>query len=254
MIKGNDFIEAYIKWFREGILFNETNGYTEITTPFLDNHNDMIQIYVKQEGNSIILSDDGWTIRDLKLNGCDLKSPKRKAILEGIVNRLGVKVKGDELILETGMSTFPQKKHALIQAIISVSDMMMVSGYRVANLFMDDVYNYLRDNKVWASRDIQLTGKSGLIHKFDIIIPSTSAKPETIIQTVNNPDKNSVQLTLFGWSDTKALREVESRLFVFLNDQYKPVPTSLRNAFDEYEIDTFTWTDRNKVLERVQSA
>jgi hypothetical protein len=254
MIEGKDFIEAYIKWFREGVRINDTNGYTEITTPFLDSHNDMIQIYVKQDDNSLILSDDGWTIRDLKSNGCDMKNPRRKAILDGILNRLGVSMVGDELVVKTGITTFPQKKQALIQAILSVSDMMMVSGYRVANLFMDDVFKFLETNRVRASRDIQLLGKSGLSHRFDIIIPPTNISPETIIQTVNNPDKNSVQLTLFEWSDTKVFREDKSRLFVFLNDQNKPVTSSLRTAFAEYEIEAYTWTERNRALERLRSA
>ena len=34
------FIDAYIKWLRENSSQKVINGYTEITTPFLDSNND----------------------------------------------------------------------------------------------------------------------------------------------------------------------------------------------------------------------
>jgi len=34
----------------------------EITTPFLDNHNDHIQIYIKKSDSRLILTDNGQTI------------------------------------------------------------------------------------------------------------------------------------------------------------------------------------------------
>jgi len=250
MITGNDFIESYIKWFREGVSFSDKNGYTEITTPFVDSHNDMIQIYVQQDGNSLLLSDDGWTIGDLRASGVDLRNSKRRLILNRIVNRFGIGVDGDELVVKAGMSTFPQKKHSLIQAMLSVSDLMAMSGSRVPGVFSDNVFSYLQSKRIWGSRDIQLQGKSGLSHKFDILIPKTNDSPETIIQAVNNPNKNAVQLTLFEWTDIHVQRDDDSRLFVFLNDSRSDISASVINAFEEYEIDTFPWKDRDRIVEK----
>ena len=248
MISGKDLVDSYLKWFREEITFSPVNGYTQITTPFLDTHNDMIQIYVKQNGKKLILTDDGWTIHDLEALGCDLTSKKRKELLDGIVNRLGVTRQGDELVAIAGPSNFPQKKHSLIQAIISVSDMMMVSNTRVASLFLDDVSNFLNNHKIWVSRDVQLGGRSGFSHKFDFLLPHTDRRPETMIQAINNPNKQSVEYTLFGWSDTQAQRGENSQLVVFLNDQGKTVSTSVVSAFNEYGIDAYPWENRRESL------
>lgn len=251
MIAGKEIIDAYIKWFREGIKVVDKDGFTEITTPFLDSHNDHIQLYVQQEGDAFILSDDGWTINDLKSIGCDLRSTKRKEILQGIVHRMGVDIDGDVLLIKAQLSDLPLKKHALIQAILSVNDMMMLSGSRVSGLFMDDVYTYLKSKKLFGTKNIQLKGRSGLSHKFDIVLPETDTRPETLIQTVNNPYTNAVQLTLFGWSDIKSIRETDSQLVVFLNDTNKSISASVINAFEEYEINAYPWARREDALQKL---
>ena len=75
-------IDNYFKWLKDNTstrLINET--WSEITTPYLDRHNDCLQIYAKKENNSIILTDDGYIINDLISSGCALDSQRRKEIL-----------------------------------------------------------------------------------------------------------------------------------------------------------------------------
>lgn len=40
-----DFVTFYLAWLKSQISYRQTGPYTEITTPFLDRHNDQIQIY-----------------------------------------------------------------------------------------------------------------------------------------------------------------------------------------------------------------
>ena len=41
-------IDEYAAWLREKITFEKFGEYYEITTPYLDNSNDYLQIYVKK--------------------------------------------------------------------------------------------------------------------------------------------------------------------------------------------------------------
>ena len=59
-------IDEYAAWLREKITFEKFGEYYEITTPYLDNSNDYLQIYVKQDGEEIYFTDDCATIRNLK--------------------------------------------------------------------------------------------------------------------------------------------------------------------------------------------
>ena len=44
-------------------------GVCEITTPFVDRHNDSLQIYLFQENGNYVLTDDGYTLSNLEMSG-----------------------------------------------------------------------------------------------------------------------------------------------------------------------------------------
>ena len=49
-------IDDYTSWLRSETAFDNIGEYHEITTPYLDNANDYLQIYVKQDGNDIFFT------------------------------------------------------------------------------------------------------------------------------------------------------------------------------------------------------
>lgn len=103
-------IDSYFKWLKENTsskIINDT--WSEITTPYLDRHNDCLQIYAKKEGDKIILSDDGYIIDDLKTCGCYLDSPRRKEILNTTLRGFGVLLDDNQLIVKTLAKTFLRK-------------------------------------------------------------------------------------------------------------------------------------------------
>jgi len=115
-----NLVNAYIEWLRQNISIKEINGMYEITTPFLDRHNDHLQIYVKKSDGGLILTDNGQTITNLRLSGFEF-TPEKKQILNSILNGFGVKLLEDKLVIESTPENFPQKKHNLIQAILYIS-------------------------------------------------------------------------------------------------------------------------------------
>ena len=50
-----NLVDDYTSWLKSEIYFDKIGEFYEITTPYLDNANDYLQIYVKQEGNDIFL-------------------------------------------------------------------------------------------------------------------------------------------------------------------------------------------------------
>jgi hypothetical protein len=248
MLKGNDFIDAYLVWLREKITFAAVDDVIEITTPFLDSHNDHIQLYIKQDKEKIVITDDGYTISDLLMTGCDLSSGRRKQILQGILNGFGVKMSGKELIVETDAHNYPQKKHALLQAVISVSDMFMLAQSRVAGVFLEDIESFFNQHDVRFTPAVQFPGKSGFQHTYDFVIPASKQKPERLIRAINNPTKEKAASVLFSWSDTKDMRKNDSSMFVFLNDSNLSIRTNITNAFLQYNINPIIWTEREKSI------
>jgi len=251
MSQKNNLLNKYIKWLKEKITIRELDqGVIEITTPFLDYNNDLMQIYVVKEKGGLKLTDDGYTINDLLLLGVDIKSsPKRRELLQMILNAYGVKLSGDdELYIETNHKNFPRSKHMLLQAMLAVNDMFMTARDTVASLFYEDVAQFLSLNDIRYTENISFVGKSGFNHKFDFVIPPSKKAPERIIQTISNPTRAMAENLLFSWSDTRETRKPNSTLYAFLNDSEKRISLEVINALDQYEVKTVLWSERIKYV------
>lgn len=236
-------IEDYTSWLKSEITFEKIGEYYEITTPYLDNANDYLQIYVRQIGDDIFFTDDSATIQGLKTNGFQFTA-NRKAHLQRILNQYGVKLNGDELIAKAPVSGFAQKKHLFIQAMLRIDDMFSISKSKVASLFLDDIQEFFESKEIYYSDNVQFTGISGFMHNYDFLLQRTRNKPERLCQAVNNPNKSSMGNILFAWNDTKPSRKKDSQLIVILNDQ-NSISHGVEDAFANYDAKVIRWSERN---------
>src|SRR5690606_16535330 len=153
----------------------------EVVTPFLNHRNDMIELYLRQEGNdSILISDGGTTISELKLSGVDIdRSNKRTNELNTILRSFGIsKSEENELIAKADAAKFPEVKHRIIQAILSIDDLFVLSKPKVESFFIEDVTTFFELNDVIFVRDTTFVGKSGFSHKFDFTLPKIKQRRE----------------------------------------------------------------------------
>jgi hypothetical protein len=120
MITGNELIEYYIDWLKKEISITKFEDTIELTLPFLDAHNDYIQIYINQVDDNIILSDDGNTLNELRMSGCEFYNKN----IDNILHKTGIKLISDNFCVEANKNNFPQKMQALIQAILSVNNII----------------------------------------------------------------------------------------------------------------------------------
>jgi hypothetical protein len=120
-------IDSYVTWLRRGFSAENLEGACELTTPFLDRHNDHVQVYAIKQNGKIILSDDGYTLSDLRTSGLELTTPKRKAILDTALKGLGVQVRDNQLLIEASPRNVGQRLHSLIQAMLTVNDMFVMA-------------------------------------------------------------------------------------------------------------------------------
>ena len=55
-----ELLERYSTWLRNRTHLREIGDHIEITTPYLDRHNDYLQIYAKRANGGFLLTDDGY--------------------------------------------------------------------------------------------------------------------------------------------------------------------------------------------------
>ena len=100
-------------------MFQKMGEFYEITTPFYNNANDCIQIYIRLEGETVLFTDDGYTLNPLYMTGLQL-APAQKKALDSILRQYGVTLNGNALETKSSIETFAQRKHLFLQAIMRV--------------------------------------------------------------------------------------------------------------------------------------
>ncbi len=242
-------MDQYWRWLREKTKLREVGGHIEITTPYLDRHNDRLQIYATKSNGHLVLTDDGYIIQDLQRSGCELKTKKRRALLETTLNGFGVRLNGEALVVEATPETFAHKKHNLVQAMLAVNDMFYVTSATVANLFWEDVSDWLTLRDVRFTPRVKFTGKSGYDHLFDFVIPASRRAPERILQAINRPNRDTAEVIVFAWIDTKEVRAPSSTAYAMLNDsEHEPSPAVV-DALKNYGVEPISWSHRESAVE-----
>lgn len=242
-------VDSYVEWLRSRVELRDINGVCEITAPFLDRHNDRIQIYVHKVDGRFRLSDEGTTIADLELSGCGLSTPNRKRMLQTIIDGHGVQEKDGEIFVDASPDEFPQRKHSLLQAILGVNDMFMTARHHVTGFFLEDVRHFLEEIAARYSPDVAFQGKTGFTHHFDFLIPKSPRQPERILKAINSPTKDSATSLLFSWTDAKGTRPPKSAIYAILNDAERPPSADVLIALEHYDVHAVPWSRRQEYVE-----
>jgi hypothetical protein len=98
--------------------FTEKNQCVQVTTPFLDRHNDYLQIYIREEKDGFFLTDGGYMLNDLAT--FDFTCPKQQELLQTILNDFGVQREEDQLVVTSTLAELPQQQQSLVQAMLAV--------------------------------------------------------------------------------------------------------------------------------------
>jgi len=240
-------VDEYTRWLKERTQLRQVDEWVEITTPYLDRHNDYLQIYARRRNGDYVLTDAGYILQDLELSGCKLDSPKRRTLLMMTLNGFGVKLNEDRLEVYTSATSFAPSKHNLIQAMLAVNDLFGLATPMTASLFYEDVIAWLEANDIRYTSNVKFTGQSGFDHLFDFIIPKSRNQPERILKTISSPNRNTAQAVAFSWIDIKEARPPESKAYAILNDIDHPVPGNVLDALKNYNVKPVLWSNREAV-------
>jgi len=246
-------IAEYYQWLKDNTAIREDKGtgWFAVSTPFVGLFNDNIEIYVKKESEStFLLSDDGETIENLFLSGVDvMRSPKRKEYMQKVANNFGIQITAEgEITAVSNGADFARRKHDLISAISTISDMIMLANENVTSVFAEDVVSYIESLDVISTPSFLVKGRSGLDFSFDIQIPGK--KTELVIKPFNTLRQDSIERFLFCMEDIRDIRQETSgkelKSLVIVNDKSTEPPKRLVSALEEYGTQVLLWSRKDE--------
>ncbi|MBI2800691.1 MAG: DUF1829 domain-containing protein [Gammaproteobacteria bacterium] len=244
-------LDQYWAWLRDKTTLRQIDDWIEITTPYLDRHNDQLQIYARRRDSGFVLTDDGYILQDLAQSGCGLDSAKRQALLKMTLNGFGVRVNNQNLEVHASPDNFALRKHNLVQAMLAVNDLFYLASPMVASLFYEDVVSWLDLSDIRYTPKVSFRGKSGYDHLFDFVIPKSKAQPERILRAISRPNRDTAQSVAFSWIDTKEVRAPQSRAYAILNDDGHPIAETVLDAMRNYDVRPVLWSGRDAVRQEL---
>ena len=238
-------LDQYRIWLGDKTTLRQVKEWIEITTPYLDRHNDCLQIYAKRADGGFLLTDDGYVIEDLEQSGCKIEGGRRRTLLDTTLNGFGVQLNETALEVRASRDNFALRKHNLVQAMLAVNDLFYLASSAIASLFYEDVVAWLDLAEIRYTPNVKFTGKSGYDHRFDFVIPKSRDQPERVLRAINRPGRDTAQSMAFSWIDTREVRAPESRAYAILNDSDRPVSASVLSAMRSYGVRPVPWSDRD---------
>ena len=246
-------LERYRNWLRDRTILREIGEWVEITTPYLDRHNDYLQIYAMREDEGFVLTDDGYILEDLKNSGYRFSNQKRQDLFKTTLNGFGVKFDGKALKIKASPENFSLRKHSLVQAMLAVNDLFYLAPPAISRLFQfqEDVVAWFDLSDIRYTPDVKFAGKTGYDHRFDFVIPKSKAQPERVLRTINRPSRDAAQAMVFSWIDIKEVRSPETRAYAILNDSEQAVSGNVLDAMRNYDVHPIQWSARDETREEL---
>lgn len=114
-------------WFQKEltVLSDLSTEWSVVPTPFVGLFNDQMEIFVKQEGDDIFLSDDGITLWNAESAGFDGDEPRNWAKLNLILAKYGATLNDEKhIVKQVAKNQFNQGRHELSMALLAINDMI----------------------------------------------------------------------------------------------------------------------------------
>ncbi|UXS43787.1 DUF1828 domain-containing protein [Staphylococcus delphini] len=248
----------YFNWLKQSYKYKELDSTTEITTPFRNHLNDFIRIYVDfYPDGSIILSDDGLTLNELKMSNVNTNTKARSRIIQSILNQFNLSLKNEEIITHVKNESFAQSKHDLIQGILKIYDLTITSRNNVSSMFYEDVFNFLYEEDIAGSAEVSVAGESGIKYSIDYILPGTKSQSERLINFANILDFNKVTNDVYMYRDVKDNRPSRNNLlpemFIIANDIDHTISDKARQAAEHENLSILYWSDKEAIISTLKT-
>lgn len=247
MVWTDSMINDYSRWLhaKPASIYDPKTGWTSMSTPFLGLYNDLLELYIKEDSDNIILSDDGQTIWNAETTGLDMNAPEQKRILDMILSRYGVNL-NDEGALDVTVERkkFEQGKYRLLMAMFAINDMT----FQGSSIFYKNVKMLMMDKRVNAVPQIQIKGRSGIDFTFDYVV--SRPKVEFLVQAVGNLDTNKLATFILSMEEVKDCRKLLSdkdiRGLLIVNDSEKAVHEEFLRALANRKLDYVLWSKKEE--------
>ncbi len=241
----NEIVEKYFETLKGEFRCIKGDEYIRIITPYLYPDNDLIEIFIQESPDHILVTDLGETLRHLHSQGFDIFSTaKRKFLFETITSRANVQTIQGELRKETAPDTLGEAIYDIIGASKALGDLIYTS-IAYEPVFIQEVEAYLKENDIRYETNIPVIGVTGKKYRINFKIFNHQ---ESLMEILSPKSKSGIKLkvdaTFRTWYDI----DKQARKVSILNDmdfEWKEPDIRLLQNVSEVVF----WSKKERILE-----
>ena len=217
-------VDSLLQYLTSGFECFEEDGLYWLVTPYSLPDGDLLELGVRDDGDTVTVSDFGETARFLAVNGYDPTKTERGAlVLSHIISRTAI-----EPLLPEVRKTVPREQLSeavfdVITACLALADTIYLSRAYQPTDFLDEVAHFLAElNVKWVrGREVYgLAGRKYVVH-FTILPEEPYRGREALLHTLSakkpGAAKRAVDTVVRMWFDIENHRwkgtVVDDRLF-----------------------------------------
>lgn len=227
-----------------GALFQceQINEFVRIRTPFMYPDGDTVDLYLKEKGAGLTLTDLGEAAQWLWTHQVSQKRTKRQEqIVQEVAARAGVELFRDMLIVRVqSPQEMAQAVASLSQAVLRIADVWFTFRTRTIESIVDEVAELLTQERIEFEQGKRFVGRSGQVWKMDFHTRSkdSSALVKVLSTGSRAAAKQITDTVVAGWYDLSHLSMAQNYKFVSLLDDTSDVWTAedIRRAGDLSEV------------------
>lgn len=246
-------LNDYFNWYEKRFSINELKEAHEIVTPFVNQINDRISLFIEfDDNNQIIISDDGVTIDELLMNGIDINTATRERIIKNIIENFKLEINGEIIYtIAKDINSFSQAQHNMIQGILQINDILFTERINVVNLFREEVFDFFYEEEFGGTIEPDLKGASGIKYNIDYSLGGTPRRPQTLIKLLQDPNFTNVAAQKYISDDLKTQfieNKMSVKYVIIANDIENVVPSKSKKAAEDMGIEMIEWSNKESIL------
>ncbi|HXG33897.1 MAG TPA: DUF1828 domain-containing protein [Bryobacteraceae bacterium] len=229
----------------------EEDGRVVIVTPLEYPDGDLMEFYLIQDAEGLVVTDLAETVATLAAYRFDVEStPKRRKLFEGVLQAQGVHwFRGELRLLVESEREIAPAVIRLSQAALRTTDLLFTARFGAGTTFKEDVEEYLVEHEIPYQADYKTTGRSGQTYTVDFYIERK--RQPILMQTLSTgaPSyaEQLVSRAVRMWYD---LRRINGRFaYTTLLDDCEKVWTKEHLEILESLSELVVWSERHRLLD-----
>ena len=189
-----------------------------VVTPYLYPDHDQIELFVREKGNKVVVSDLGETLRHLETLGMEvISNQKRWFQAQRIATGVHAEIKDGVILKESPKENVGETIFDVLAACKAVADLIYGSRAYEPATFEDEVAEYLEEGNLKPKREVMIVGESGTKYTVDLQVHAGQKKAliETLSPKSSAGVRGKVNAVFRMWSDVNH----GSSKFSVLNDE-----------------------------------